>query len=100
MFANFTSHPAMQSFPSLSDRQIATDYIESVHSDLCQAINTSLDITCEQRPSQQTINLDNFWMAHMQQAFELRELYHKKWQESSGLNTLHYRIFHQETKAK
>ncbi|KAG1039634.1 hypothetical protein G6F43_012459 [Rhizopus delemar] len=100
IFHNLTTDLIPHSLPSFTDRNAAFKYIENYNATLCQAIYESLDEVCGRNEVQKDDRLRHFWTTEMQETFDLKESYYKKWRKAHGLNSLKYWLLHQETKAR
>ncbi|KAG1320871.1 hypothetical protein G6F62_011110 [Rhizopus arrhizus] len=79
----------------LTDPLAAIAYIEQFNNDLCQAIYTALDETCD-RVTNPGDPIREFWTNELQTAIDFRELCYRKWRKAEGLNKVHYWLQHQE----
>ncbi|KAG1494654.1 hypothetical protein G6F54_007726 [Rhizopus delemar] len=87
-------------FPSFDNRASAATYIEHFNRTLCQAIYQSLDSVCGRFTRRQDDFQQQFWTRELQESFDLKEYYYKKWRKAQGINRLKYWLLHQETKAR
>ncbi|KAG1541796.1 hypothetical protein G6F46_007490 [Rhizopus delemar] len=99
VFTNLTADLIPPSPPLLPDRSSAINYIEDFNSAICQAIYQSLDQVCGKSDQQKDTELQKFWTIELQDTFNLKEYYYRKWRKAQGLNRLKYWLLHQETKA-
>jgi hypothetical protein len=84
----------------ITDRESASEFIEQINKQVCEAIYTSLDQVCGRQQQGSDDYLKDFWTDEMTNVFNLKEHYYKKWRKAHGLNNLNYWLLHQDTKAK
>ncbi|EIE83594.1 hypothetical protein RO3G_08299 [Rhizopus delemar RA 99-880] len=99
VFTNLTADLIPHPPPLLPDRSSAINYIEDFNSAICQAIYQSLDQVWGKSDQQKDAELQKFWTIELQDTFNLKEYYYRKWRKAQGLNRLKYWLLHQETKA-
>jgi len=85
---------------SFLDRASATHHIESLNTQICEAVYTSLDQSCGKITQQQIDYMQNFWTSEMQDAFNLKEFYYRKWRKAMGLNCLKYWLLYQDSRTR
>lgn len=100
VFTESTKNLLPDCTPSFCSRHTATRYIEDFNTKFCQTIYTSLDQVCGWQSTLQNTHAKNFWTQEMQDVFNLKGCYYRKWRKACGLNCLTYWILHQETKAR
>ncbi|PHZ15990.1 uncharacterized protein RHIMIDRAFT_288893 [Rhizopus microsporus ATCC 52813] len=83
-FSHLTKDLIPTTAPSFDNRASASAYIEKLNHNLCQAIYQSLDEVCGRNTRQWCSPLQQFWTADLQEAFELKEHYYRKWREASS----------------
>ncbi|KAI9309910.1 hypothetical protein BX666DRAFT_2102796 [Dichotomocladium elegans] len=70
-------------------RTRAVEEIEHLNQAMCEAIYTSLDTVCGRMTQPRTITMEHFWTEEMQNTFDKKEHYYRKWRKAVGVNALH-----------
>jgi hypothetical protein len=98
-FSHLTKDLIPTNIPSFVNRSSAATYIEQFNRALCQAIYQSLDLVCGRHTRRPDSFQQQFWTRELQEIFDIKEYYYRKWRKAQGINCLKYWLLHQESKA-